>query len=283
MSTTNLQTNTFDFYLDESGSQKPSPKDKTPFFAMGGILLKRESEDVIKNAVVQFKERWYPKLQITDITIPLHYTDIRSKKKNFRELNNFSDEELGEFFQSLNQMAINSPVVIHACVVSRSGYLKRFEPVHGTKTWEMMRSSFYILIERAAKYVKHKNGRMKVYFEEIGGKENKKIKEYYEELKTNGVPFSSSTSSQYNPLSAKDFSNILAGIEYKQKNNLILQLADFCLHPIADVKKHPTNRAYQAFKNGNIIVDNQLSPNLITEMGIKYYCYQNLETTKPLL
>lgn len=273
MNRPNLQVKKFDLYIDESGSQKPSPEDSSPFFAMGGILLERKNEDVIKNLVVAFKECWYPRLKISDLSVPLHYTDIRSKKKKFRELENFSEEDLRNFYQSLNQLALNSPIVIQACVVSRYGYLKRFEPVHGAKTWEMMRSSFYILIERTAKYVKHQEGVMKVYFEEIGGKENKKIKEYYEEIKTKGIPFSPSTSSQYNPLSAKDFSNILAGIEYKQKSNLILQLADFCLHPIADIKKHPTNRAYQAFKDGNIIVDNQLSPNLIKEMGIKYYCY----------
>jgi Protein of unknown function (DUF3800) len=269
----NLPVKKFDLYIDESGSQKPSPEDKTPFFAMGGILLERENEVIIKNSVVAFKECWYPRLKILDLCVPLHYTDIRSKKKNFRELENFSIEDLNNFYQSLNQMAINTPIVIHACVVSRSGYLKRFEPVHGEKTWEMMRSSFYILIERTAKYVKHQNGVMKVYFEEIGNKENKKIKEYYEEIKMKGIPFSASTSSQYNPLSAKDFSNILAGIEYKQKSHLILQLADFCLHPIADMKKHPTNRAYQAFKDGNIIVDSLVSQDLISEMGIKYYCY----------
>lgn len=283
MNTSNLQVKKFDLYIDESGSQKPSPEDGTPFFAMGGVLLERKNEDIIKNSLVAFKECWYPRLKISDISVPLHYTEIRAKKKKFRELENFSKEDFQSFYQSLNQMAINSPILIHACVISRSGYLKRFEPVHGTNTWEMMRSSFYILIERTVKYVKHQGGQMKVYFEEIGKKENKKIKEYYEELKTNGVPFSPSSSSQYNPLLAQDFSNILAGIEYKQKSNLILQLADFCLHPIADVKKHPTNRAYQAFKDGNIIVDNQLSASLISEMGIKYYCYQSLETTKPPL
>lgn len=258
----------FALYLDESGSQKPSPHDKTPFFAMGGILVERGNEDIIINSVNEFKTNWG-----IDINTPLHGTDIRSKKKAFRKLENFSQEELNRFHTELNNIIISCPITIHACVISRTGYLKRFEPVYGSDTWEMMKSSFSILVERAAKYVQSQGGRMMVYFEEIGKNEDRKIKAYFKDLRSQGHPFNEQTASIYSPYTAQDFSSVLLGIEGKKKKNVLLQLADFCLHPIADVKVHPTNRAYAAFLNGNIIVDCHLQPDNINVMGIKYYCY----------
>jgi hypothetical protein len=137
----------------------------------------------------------------------------------------------------------------------------------------MMKSSFSILVERAAKYVQSQGGRMMVYFEEIGKNEDRKIKNYFKDLRSQGHPFNKETASIYSPYTAQDFSTVLSGIEGKKKKNVLLQLADFCLHPIADVKAHPTNRAYAAFKNGNIIVNCHLHPDHINVMGIKYYCY----------
>jgi hypothetical protein len=36
----------FALYLDESGSQKPSPHDQATFFAMGGVIIERGGETV---------------------------------------------------------------------------------------------------------------------------------------------------------------------------------------------------------------------------------------------
>lgn len=262
------QVRRFGLYMDESGSQKPSPHDPTPFFAMGGILVEQGTEDTIQNLLSGFKERWN-----IDLSTPLHGTDIRSKKKNFRFLENFSAEKLSEFHTDLNTTVTSCPITIHACVVSRAGYLERFEPTYGSDTWEMMRSSFAILIERAAKHVRTQNGRMMVYFEEIGSREDKQIKSYFKEIRSNGMPFNQTTSSKYSPCVVADLSGVLAGIEGKSKKNPLIQLADLCLHPVADVKRHPSNRAYTAFKDGGIIIDCHLQAEQLPEMGIKYYCY----------
>jgi len=34
----------FALFIDESGSPKPNPKDNTPYFALGGVLVKRVDE-----------------------------------------------------------------------------------------------------------------------------------------------------------------------------------------------------------------------------------------------
>jgi hypothetical protein len=263
----------FDLYIDESGSQKPSQKDTSPFFAMGGVLFERKNENVIKDSVTNFKTKWYPRLKISELSVPLHSTEIRSKKQDFRELENFCQTELDQFYTDLNNMATGCPITIHACVISRYGYHNRFYPIYGDNTWDMMKSCFYIVVERAAKDVQSKGGRMKVYFEGIGKRENKVLKQYFKELGMTGNIFSPSTAKAYAPFSAEDFSNVLTSIEHKTKTNLIMQLADYCLHPIADIKLHTKNRAHQAFQAGNIIVDCQLSRNQISDRGIKYYCY----------
>jgi len=47
----------FIIYIDESGSAKPNPKDQCPIFAMGGVLIKSNDEQIIKQLVSDFKTR----------------------------------------------------------------------------------------------------------------------------------------------------------------------------------------------------------------------------------
>lgn len=258
----------FALYLDESGSQKPSPHDQATFFAMGGVIIERGTEEIIQSLLNGFKKRWE-----IDIDTPLHSTEMRSRKKKFYFLKHFSDEQLNAFFIDLHNVIASCPVVIHACIVSRQGYINRFQQTYGLNTWEMMRSSFYILIERSAKYVQKQEGKLMVFYEEAGRVEDKKLKSYFNEIRSNGLPFNQSTSQKYNPCTTEVLSKILSGIEGKKKANPVMQIADYCLHPIADVKLHPTNRAYHAFKASNLIVDCIINPEEIGEIGVKYYCY----------
>jgi len=198
---------------------------------------------------------------------------MRSKKKNFRFLERYSPEQLSSFYTDLHKLITSFPFIIHACVISREGYLKRFQHIYGQNTWEMMKSGFSILVERSAKYVQKQQGKLMVYYEKIGKVEDKKIEAYFKDIRSNGLPFNQVTSQIYNPLTPDKLSTILCGIEGKNKSNIIMQVADYCLHPVADIKKHPTNRAYNAFLTSNLIVDCILTPQEINEMGIKYYCY----------
>jgi hypothetical protein len=45
----------FALFLDDSGSAKPNPDDKTPYFAMGGVLVRRQDESMIKLQVEEFR------------------------------------------------------------------------------------------------------------------------------------------------------------------------------------------------------------------------------------
>jgi Protein of unknown function (DUF3800) len=258
----------FALYLDESGSQKPSPHDKATFFAMGGVIIERGQEKKIESLLNEFKTRWG-----IGLDVPLHSTDMRSKKKNFRFLEEYSQEELGNFYNEIHNMISTCSVTIHACVVSRQGYLNRFQEIYGQNTWEMMKSSFSILVERSAKYVQKQGGKIMVYFEEAGKIEDTKVKSYFKDIRSDGLPFNQSTSQKYNPCTGNILSELLSGIEGKKKTNPVMQIADYCLHPIADVKLHSSNRAHKAFSDSNLIVDCTLTPEEIKEFGIKYYCY----------
>jgi Protein of unknown function (DUF3800) len=258
----------FALYLDESGSPKPSPDDSSPFFAMGGILIERSNEDMINSLLVDFKNRW----NISQKT-PLHGNEIRSRKKRFAWLGKLSDSEQKRFIGDLTNTIISCPIVVHACVVSRQGYLKRYLEIYGESTWEMMKSAFSIVVERAAKYAALKNGTLMVYFESAGKKEDRLLKQYFNELRSQGNPFDLNRSSQYSPLSNTDFSRLLRGIDTKTKNNLVMQLTDLCLYPVARSKDQPDNRAFLSLKENNLLVDCDLEPSQIDQLGIKYYCF----------
>lgn len=258
----------FALYLDESGSPKPSPDDPSPFFAMGGVLIKRSDEDIINSLLIDFKNRWN-----IDLGIPLHGNEIRSKKKRFTWLGKLSNSEQDRFFDDLTNTIISCPLIVHACVVSRQGYLKRYLEIYGENTWEMMKSAFSILVERAAKYAAIKNGKLMVYFEAAGKNEDRLLKQYFNELRSQGLPFDSNRSSQYLPLSNTDFLGLLRGIDSKTKDNLIIQLADLCLYPVARSQYQPDNRAFLALREAELLVDCHLDPSQINTLGIKYYCF----------
>jgi hypothetical protein len=268
-----LQANKGEFalFIDESGSPKPNPKDETKYFALGGVLLEREDEPVVESAISAFKTRWN-----IDPHKPLHGNEIRSKKKNFAWLGKCSEQEQNRFILDLTQTLTSLPIVVHACVVSRTGYLNRYFDQYGSETWEMMKSAFNILIERSAKYAGKQDGSIMIYYEEAGKNEDRLIKQYFNELRSLGHPFNPSNAAQYSPLASDTLSQCLRGIEGKKKNNPILQVADLCLYPVARGMDNPNDRAYLALKENNLLVDTKLESEEIKSLGIKYYCFDHL-------
>ena len=92
----------FALFLDESGSAKPNPKDQAPFFAMGGVLVRRSDEPTIESLIASFKERWNISQKA-----PLHGNEIRSKKKRFAWLGNLSQQEHERFIEDLTSTIVS--------------------------------------------------------------------------------------------------------------------------------------------------------------------------------
>ena len=262
----------FALFIDESGSPKPNPKDNTPYFALGGVLVKRVEEEFIENAVAEFKKRW--NTNISQDT-PLHGNEIRSKKKRFAWLGKISEQERSNFQEDLTQTITSLPIIVHACVISRTGYHNRYLDKYGEDTWEMMKSAFSILIERSVKYVGNYNGSIMIYYEEAGKREDNLLKEYFNNMRVSGHPFDVNNASIYSPLSGNELSKSLRGIEGKKKSNAILQIADLCLYPVARGKDSPDNRAYLALKESQILVDSRLTAEDVKSQGIKYSCFDS--------
>ena len=258
------------FYMDESGSPKPSQRDTAKYFAVGGVLIERQHEASIELTICDFKNRWG-----ISQDVPLHGNEIRSQKKHFAWLGTLSNQDKTKFFDDLTETIVGCPIIVHGCVVSREGYLDRYLDKYGTDTWEMMRSSFSIVLERVGKFVAANDGNVMVFFEKAGKKEDRLMKQYFDELRKNGPPFNQATSSKYAPLGAEQRQRCLSGIDSKTKKNKILQIADLCLNPVATSKHRPDNKAFRALSDAGRLIDSKLSEQEVPQLGIKYYCFDS--------
>ncbi len=53
-----------------------------------------------------------------------------------------------------------------------------------------------------------------------------------------------------------------------------MQLTDLCLYPVARSQDQPDNRAFLSLKEKKLLVDCDLEPSQIDQLGIKYYCFE---------
>ncbi len=216
----------FALYLDDSGSRKPNPKDPAPFFALGGVLIQRSNESIIENLLKDFKTRW----NIPEDT-PLHGNEIRARKKKFAWLEKLPQQEQERFLEDLTSTIVQCPILAHACVVSRQGYLNRYLEMYGQNTWEMMKSAFCIVVERAAKYAALHNGTVMVYFEAAGKKEDRLLKQYFQELRSQGNPFDSAAQKNTPPCLKSIFLGCCGELIVKQNRAWSCNLRTYAYTP----------------------------------------------------
>ena len=173
----------FCLFIDDSGNPKLNRNDQSLYFAMGGVLAKRQDGDMIACNVERFKTQWDIALDV-----PLHGNEIRSMKNNFTWLEQLEKSDRLRFHQELTEMITSCPVTVHACVVSRAGYCQRYLERYGDNIWEMMKTAFSIVVERTAKFVARQDGKMMVCYEKIGCKEDRRIESYFHALRNDGQP-----------------------------------------------------------------------------------------------
>lgn len=264
------KSNELALFIDETGSPKPNRQDQAPYFGMGGVLVERVNEALVATAISEFKQRW----GIPEST-PLHVSEIRAKKKNFAWLGK-PDVNREKFHEDLGDTITSLPIVVHACVISRVGYLNRYLERYGPETWEMMKSAFTILIERSVKFAQKYNASIMVYYEQAGRTEDRLLQGYFNEIRSSGHPFDQANAAPYIPLEPEDLHQCLRGIERKPKQNPVLQVADLCIYPVCRGKDHPEDRAYQLLRERHLLVDTQIDPKDVRMQGIKYYCFDNM-------
>jgi len=261
--------------FDDSGNRNPDKNlsvsndrtDGMDWFALGGVLVKHEDVDVIAYKLQEFKKKWR-------IDYPLHSTKIRGKRKAFSWLNGPNGDE---FYKSLEVFLLSLPIISIACVIHRPGYVARYKDTYDDRIWLMCKTTFSILIERAAKYADSEGRKLEIYFERSGKKEDSDIEKYLKELKTSGNPFNKVTSGCYNPYTSADYTRVILGDPSgKTKQNPLVQIADLVLYPMVVGGYRVDYQPFKKLVEHEKIIDCFISEEERAGKANKYSCFEGV-------
>ena len=260
-------------YMDDSGTRHPDrdrgriPAHGHDWFGLGGVLIRQEDEEEIRECHAEFCRRW-------EITAPLRSADIRNRSGGFAWLGREDKPRQEAFYEDLYQLMAALPLVGVGCVIDRPGYNRRYKERYAGSRWLLCKTAFSVAVERAAKYARRERYKLRVYVERGDKKTDRYVKSYYEALRTEGMPFEDDTSGMYAPLSAQELQHTLYDFRTKRKSSPIMQLADLYLWPICIGGYDANNRPYARLKEDGKLIDCLLSPEEIPVLGIKYSCWE---------
>lgn len=273
---------TYFLFVDDSGSPCPdknqtSRSDGLDAFALGGFLICEDHVEQVKELHKNFMIS--QKLECPDgnFKYHLHSTKIRCKKGHFEWLK--CDERAAEFYAGLDRLISSLPIVVHACVVDRPNYRQRYENAYQDK-WQICRSAYQILIERAVKFVRSVGGnKLIVHVEKTGRKEDDKIQGYQDILRTVGMEFSAINSLAYSPIKNELLAEFLnKKIIFQTKDSRLMQIADLVLYPVIKGGYDTNYPPYKLLVDRQLIIDTHVAD--VNSLGIKYYCFPEKEKTK---
>jgi len=181
-------TEKYHLYFDDTGSRDPDKKthpaverdDKMDCFALGGVLIKEQDIDTIFREHKAFCSGW-------NIDYPLHSQPIRGGRGNFGWLK--KPDTAYRFLTELEEFLLSLPIIGIASVIHRSGYNSRYKTQYDKQLWPMCKTTYSILIERAAKFADQQDCKLEIYYEGSGRKEDRDIIRYARGLKKEGTPF----------------------------------------------------------------------------------------------
>lgn len=272
-------TSELHLYIDDSGSRNPDHvaredrKDQMDCFALGGVLVQEEDIDELYAAYKAFCANW-------GIGYPLHSHAIRGGREDFGWLK--KPENAADFLPALEAFLLGLPVIGIAAVVDRPGYVARYKDHHQERLWLMCKTAFSILVERAAKWARAHDRRLRVFFEESGKAEDRNLIAYARSLKSDGMPFNSGGSPAYGPITAAEFRQIVLGEPRRRsKKTPMVQIADLVLYPMAKGGYDASYRPYMALIKQGKLVDALLTDDQRAHQGIKYSCFERVQGKGP--
>ena len=131
-----------------------------------------------------------------------------------------------------------------------------------------------ILIERVAKYAIRHGRKLRIYYEQSGKREDRRILSYMRDLRLSGMPFDRDRSASYNQLSASDFQGTVIGDPRRgSKSSTLLQIADLYLYPMAKGGYKSSYPPYVDLMNARRLIDAHLLSGEQFSSGIKYSCF----------
>lgn len=267
------------FYMDDSGARHPDRKPGKraqhgyDWFALGGILVKEEDEPEARKLHGEFCKAW-------GIEVPIHSVEVRGRTEGFLWLLGLSEAERNRFSEELYQFMKAAPVTGLACVIDRPGYNERYREKYGDQRWMLCKTAFNIAVERAAKFARGLDYRLRVSPERCNKAEDRLLKGYYDTLKAEGMPFAAETSDKYGPLSAEQFRTTLYEFLPKFKTSPMAQLADLYLWPLCMGGYHASNRTYQRLLGDGKLIECGLPHGDWPFLATKYSCFEGV-TRKP--
>jgi Protein of unknown function (DUF3800) len=262
-------------YLDDSGTRYPDrksgrlPSHGYDYFALGGILIRESDEQQARQIHQDLCNKW-------SINYPLHSVEIRGSNGKFNWIKTLDKDEKEKFYDELYFVMAQSPILGIACVIDRPGYNARYEEKYAGQRWQLCKTAFTVLVERAAKYADSQKCRLRVLPEKCNKKEDSLLRGYYNSLKSEGMPFNVSNSSKYQPLTNIQFSEILYEFKLKEKSSPLVQMADLFLWPMAIGGYDKNNRTYKRLMEDKKLIDCLYSSGEVSHLGIKYSCFNSI-------
>lgn len=269
----------FNLYLDDSGTRHPDhdpgrePAHGHDWFGMGGVMLRDADEDVIRQRHAALCAKW-------NITYPLHSAEIRACSDNFCWLGEASKDDRNAFLSEVTALLTSTELIAIACVIDRPGYNHRYREKYGRGRWSLCKTAFNVVVERALKYAREREHRVRVLVERADKNTDRMVKGYYDDLRAKGHPFDAGNASKYTPLTIEDYSKGLYEFRTKEKKSPIMQIADLALWPMCIGGYDPKNRSYLMMKSAGILIDCKLDAAQLDERGIKYSCWDLEEARK---
>jgi Protein of unknown function (DUF3800) len=267
------------FYIDDSGTRHPDHKPGTKaahgydWFALGGILVKNEDEEEARHLHNDFCKRW-------ELKTAIHSVEVRNRTLNFRWLEDKTKAVRDEFYEALYQLLKAAPVTGLACVIDRPGYNARYLEKYGRQRWSLCKSAFTISVERAAKYARSIDRRLRVCPERCNKTEDGMLKGYYENLKRDGPPFDTSRSEKYRPLTGAEFRETLYELKPKMKTSPMAQFADLYLWPMCMGGYNLGCWPYKRLIEDGKLIGCEMPAEDHEMLATKYYCFERV-TRKP--
>ena len=266
-------------YLDDSGTrdldkkQGNIPAHGYDWFALGGVLIKQEDETAARDHHARFMSAWglHPKEN------PLHSSDIRARTGDFTFLGALPTQSSNRFYSELSDLLTAPPFLGFSCVIDRPGYERRYREKYGSARWSLCKTAFAVVVERAAKYARSHDYKLKVFVEKSDKYVDRWMRGYYDHLRHTGMPFESGSMEKYRPLRQLELKETLYEFRTKGKTSPIMQVADLYLWPLAMGGYHKSNRAYRELISKKKVIDCLLSSDEIASMGIKYSCWENVQ------
>src|SRR5262245_41877389 len=262
--------NVINFYMDDSGTRHPDhnpgkrAKHAYDWFALGGILVRDSDESAARELHSAFCKKW-------GLTCAIHSVEVRARNKGFLWLERKPKRDQEIFYEDLYLLLKAAPVVGLACVIDRPGYNARYLEKYGRQRWSLCKSAFTISVERAAKYARSLDCRLRVLPERCNKKEDRVLKSYYEDLKSVGQPFDRATSEKYRPLTPEEFQQTLLEFHPQMKSSRMAQFADLYLWPICMGGYDADNRPYKRLQGDGKLIECILPEEDLAMLATKYY------------